>query len=697
MILNPGAVVASRYEIIEKIGSGGMANVYRAKDSKLDRFVSFKVMREEFVNDDEFRARFKTEARSAASLSNHNIVSVYDVGQEKNIHYIVMEYINGVTLKDLIERRAPFENDEILGVATQIAVALAHAHANGIIHRDIKPQNILVTTTGAIKVTDFGIARAATGVTMATNGGAMGSVHYFSPEQARGGYIDFKSDIYSLGIVMYEMATGVLPFNSETPVSVALMHINDEFPEIKPYNENISESIDKIIRKCTEKQSAKRYQSTEELVNDLKRALTNSSGNFVKSPEDFDSPTIRMSAEDIDEIRKGGVIDDFSDDYGDDDEYAVDKSSERKVIIAAIATSVVIIAVIIAIGGAVLRGCDIMPPSAPEQLNAPELVGKTLDEAQDIASDEGVTLTIEYAPDDNFAKGIVISQGTVSGSLIYAGDSIDIVVSEGTTKVRVPNFVGKSYDEAREMFRGSDFHMDDSEWVSSDTYPFQVVVDQKPPADALASPNATIKIYISKGPETTTVKTPNVVGLPESIAVRRLQEAGLQIGHNSTSPSDMPVGAVLSQSLEKDAEVPVNAIITLVISSGTASSGTTPSGTTPSETAPEQPPESETPAESQGEPQSAEVIVPIKSPAYITVDPTGNIPNGVTSVHVEIIKISPDGSSRFYSQDSAASSFPINIYVSESGVTYQALVSDVDTGQIYYRDEPAIKSRDAVS
>ncbi|MDR2904168.1 MAG: protein kinase, partial [Clostridiales bacterium] len=236
MVLTSGQLISNRYEIIEKIGSGGMSIVYRAKDTKLDRFVTFKVLRHEHITDEEFSERFKIEARAVARLSHPNIVNVYDVGNEDDVNYIIMEYIEGLTLKELITKKAPFSNDEILGVAIQINDALAHAHANGIVHRDIKPQNILVTNKGTIKVTDFGIALTVNSNTISVGNNTLGSVHYISPEQARGGFIDAKSDLYSLGIVMYEMATGELPFDGESSVAVALMQINEPMPDLTEIN-----------------------------------------------------------------------------------------------------------------------------------------------------------------------------------------------------------------------------------------------------------------------------------------------------------------------------------------------------------------------------------------------------------------------------------------------------------------------------
>lgn len=274
MLLNPGSVLGDRYEIIEKIGSGGMAVVYRGKDKKLDRYVTIKVLREEFIGDEEFIERFRSEACSAARLSHPNIVRVYDVGEDGEINYIVMEYIHGDTLKTAIRKKAPFDSRSTINVAIQIASALSQAHKAHIVHRDIKPQNILVGTDGVVKVTDFGIARAARATTMTTTANAAGSVHYFYPEQARGGYVDEKSDIYSLGITMFEMITGVLPFQGNNSVSIALKHINEELPDIRQYNPNCTPSLEGIIKKATMKKADERYASIDLMLADLMRART---------------------------------------------------------------------------------------------------------------------------------------------------------------------------------------------------------------------------------------------------------------------------------------------------------------------------------------------------------------------------------------------------------------------------------------
>ncbi len=333
MKLRNGALINDRYIIDDKIGSGGMAIVYRATDTKLDRTVTLKVMREDYIQDDEFIERFYTEAQAAGRLNHPNIVKVYDVDRIGDILFIVMEYIDGITLKEAIRARKMFTNEEVLGVAIQIASAIDCAHKNQIIHRDIKPQNILLTPLGEVKVTDFGIARAANAKTTTATATTLGSVHYFSPEQARGGYVDHKSDIYALGITMFEMASGILPFDDETVVTIALKHINDDLPELKEINPKISDSVIHIISKATEKSQIKRYSDAEVMGMDLKKALTNVSLGIHRDTEDLSvTQTLKISQEDMNKIRansnKNIEIENISDEYRDD--VKVVQSIERR-------------------------------------------------------------------------------------------------------------------------------------------------------------------------------------------------------------------------------------------------------------------------------------------------------------------------------------------------------------------------------
>ena len=607
MTLNPGTVIAERYEIIDKIGSGGMANVYRAKDLELDRFVTFKVMKEEFVNDEEFKTRFKIEARSAASLSNQNIVSIYDVGQEGDTYYIVMEYINGVTLKDLIVRRAPFDNDEVLGVATQIAAGLKHAHEHGIIHRDIKPQNILVTSTGIIKVTDFGIARVANAATVTTTGNTMGSVHYFSPEQARGGHVDFKSDIYCLGIVMYEMITGKLPFDGDTAVAIALKQISDPLPDIRAINPKASESVIRIIHKATEKLSKNRYQTTDELTNDLKRALTNQSGDFVKrtaaasvEPESTASSppsshdTISIDAHEIKIIQEEraaaaaannrapreqkmlearpvrpvrpakpeGKYRDFEE---DDNEEKISKKAERRVIIAAILTSIAIVSVAIAILTSVLAD---RLPEVPQEVSVPDFIGITPEQAEEWATSLQIRMNIVGHDFSEEPEGVIIYQSVAGGGPLLQGGAINVRVSLGDDRYEIPSLIHLDINAAENVIRDSVFRLD-GVYESSEDFAINIVFEQYPPAGSLAHAGEHIRVLISSGPSQSTATVPNVVGFTEARAINEIQ--GVRLVSNVVSRVEnatVPRGNVISQTVEAGEEVSVYTTIGLVISEG---------------------------------------------------------------------------------------------------------------------------------
>ena len=305
-MLNKGKLIGGRYEIISLVGSGGMADVYNAMDNRLGRQVAIKVLKEEYSSDKNFVMKFRAEAQSAAGLSHPNIVNVYDVGEDEGLHYIVMELVEGITLKKFIERKGKLELKEAVGIAIQIAQGMEAAHANHIIHRDIKPQNIIISKEGKVKVTDFGIAKAATSNTIAA-GQAVGSVHYISPEQARGGYSDEKSDIYSLGVTLYEMISGKMPFAADNTVSVALLHINEEAVPLRELDPEIPASIEKIVQKCMQKKPERRYLTATELIADLRKAISEPEGDYVNFNQAVvtDSPTINISGEELDAIKKG--------------------------------------------------------------------------------------------------------------------------------------------------------------------------------------------------------------------------------------------------------------------------------------------------------------------------------------------------------------------------------------------------------
>ena len=490
-----GTVLAGRYELLEKIGSGGMAIVFRGRDEQLQRYVTVKILREEFIGDEEFIARFRLEALAAARLSHPNIVRVYDVGQDGTIYFIVMEYIHGDTLKQAIKEKAPFDTKSTVNVALQIASAISHAHKNHIIHRDIKPQNILVGTDGIVKVTDFGIARAANGATMATSTTAMGSVHYFSPEQARGGYVDEKSDIYSLGITMFEMVTGQLPFQANTSVAVAMKQINEELPDIRQYNPKVSASLEAIIKKATRKKSDERYATVEEMIEDLTKAKNDINHNFTqvslnsqrRTPvqpeieylsavdnsrkqaearrqeqlrEEINQQPLREEAMRRQEKQSSRGLriskdDDFENEYEQAEpvkrsrrpqfsmqqkrnprreegyEEAYDRGKERKVVVAAVATALIIIALISAVGVKAF-GTKMGLFGGDEKVIVQSFIGMDLQTAQEIAEKAGYRVVQEKEDySEKYDKGIIMEQSQEENAEIKKGMEVGVTISLG--------------------------------------------------------------------------------------------------------------------------------------------------------------------------------------------------------------------------------------------------------------------------
>lgn len=575
MIIDPNTTIAERYTILEKIGVGGMAVVYKAKDEKLNRFVTFKVLKEEHIENDEFISRFAVEAQAAARLSHPNIVNVYDVGNEGNIHYIVMEYIDGITLKELINKKAPFDNQEALSVAIQIASALEEAHKNNIVHRDIKPHNILVTRDGDIKVTDFGIARAATSTTVTVE--SMGSVHYFSPEQARGGFVDAKSDIYSLGIVLFEMVTGRLPFQGDTPVALAMKHLREPIPDARRINTDVSESVYKIIIKATQKSSAKRYQTVEEMNKDLKRATKNETGDFVVfEEEDVTSQTIRVTGEELDEIKKQSKnIDSDYDDYDEYESYdrysvkskkstayASDRKKDRQIVFAAVATALTLIVLI-----TVIVFVFVLPKE--EDVTVPDFIDKTWDEALKLAEEKQIYIKPdnenpeEYS--DSIEKDHILDQNIQKGDTVKIGDTIYLVMSLGSDKIKVPNVVGHSLDEATAEFKDKKIKWEEK-YDYSDDVKKDYVIRQEPESGEEISADSKVIVYISRGKESEAISVPDVIGYTEAAAKRELSRVGFEVDVRTVN-SRRSAGQVVDQDF-RDEKRETGTTVTIYVSNG---------------------------------------------------------------------------------------------------------------------------------
>lgn len=554
-----GKILGNRYEIIEKVGNGGMATVYKATDLVLKRYVAVKVLRDEFTTDEEFIKRFETEAQSAARLVHANIVSIFDVGVDNGIYYIVMELIQGKTLKEIIvEERGPLPWKWSVNVAIQIASALEMAHKNNIIHRDIKPHNIIITEDGIAKVTDFGIAKAVSNSTITAFGTTIGSVHYFSPEHARGGYTDAKSDIYSLGVVMYEMVTGKVPFDADTPVSVALKHMQEEpIPPIEA-NPHLPEAVNKIILKALKKDPMLRYQTATELLQDLRMALKNPSGDFVDD-EDYDptARTQRISTQDVDRMQKNS--------RKKEDNKFVAFIKNHKVFSSFIG---LILLFFIAFGGTML----VLKATNPKEVEMPNIVGLTKDEAQqkvESAKLKFVVSSEEYNTD--VEENYIISQEPtyVEGyNRVKEGSEVKVVVSKGTEKTKVPKVVGMSKDDAIEAIENAKLKAEIVE-ESSKKIQEGYVISQETDANTEVNAGETVKIHVSTGTEKATV--PGVVGKSQDEAKKMLQDLGFVVTVTTSEDNSKDNGVVLKQSLDEGKSVDKGSAITITVNTYEAS------------------------------------------------------------------------------------------------------------------------------
>lgn len=584
-----------RYKIVELIGTGGMAKVYRAIDQELERDVTFKVLKKEFISDNEFVKRFRVEAKAAAKLSHSNIASVYDVGDDGDIYYIVMEYIDGCTLKKLIVNKAPFSNAEVIGIAIQIAEALEHAHNHNIVHRDIKPENILITKdgqAGSVKVMDFGIARTVSNNT--TSADAMGSVHYFSPEQARGMYVDGRSDIYSLGIVMYEMITGKIPYEGDNAVALAFKHINEPLPDIKTLNPKAYDSVIKIIKKATEKQAADRYQTATELIADLRLAMGDKTGSFVKKAVISDGQTKKLSPEELELIRKNtsnlpkvdvtALVDEkydddelADDDYMENQEDFEEKKKERNVVLAAVALSLLVMA-LLTFGGWIVYDSVINPT-----VKVPNFEGLTSEEADTLAANKDVFIKKEMVIDNSVEAGVVISQNISAGTKIPETDRVTLTISLGAETVDMPSVVGQSYEEARAMLEEQKIVIDSVEYVTSDDVAVGYVINQSPKAGKAVGKDDKVLLTVSKGYENETVVVPDLLNKTKEEAEKMLKD--FEIKYIEDFSATYEKGKIASQGIEKGTTVPKGYTITLTLSKGKDPSLTTVDSTTESTTA----------------------------------------------------------------------------------------------------------------
>lgn len=558
-----GRVLGNRYEIIEQIGSGGMALVYKAKCRLLDRFVAIKILKDEFIDDEEFIRKFKRESQAAASLSHPNIVNIYDVGVEddgvKKIHYIVMEYINGKNLKEILKEKGAYSLEDTINYSLQIAEALQNAHKNLIVHRDIKPQNIMVTSDKRIKVTDFGIARAVTSSTVTTSSNVLGSVHYFSPEQARGGYTDEKSDIYSLGIVMYEMITGKLPYDGDSAISVALKHVQDDIVPPRQLDNSIPIGLELVILKCVQKRQANRYNNIGDLIKDLKSINIL---DIIQSPivESLDSNTRIIPI-----IKDESVIDIKKDNKSNKNKNKQKKKSSGGMMIFLGILLAFLLVTSITLGMARLQGF-----LKTDEIIVPSIIGK--DQAIAKAEIEKLGLKFEVlgkVKDPKFEKDQIVTQSEPENSKVKKGYPIKVTISEGVDLVRVPSIVNTELKEAEELIKSAGLSVGQPSYEFSETIAANLIIRQKPEAFENVEPGTKVEFVISQGTEVKTVIMIKVVGKDINVAKAELTALGLTVDMVKYEPNDKIAKDIVTfQEYDKGNELETGTSVDLYVSEG---------------------------------------------------------------------------------------------------------------------------------
>lgn len=606
-MLELGTMLSGRYEVLKRVGSGGMADVYMAKDHKLNRNVAVKVLKSEYVEDEKFLKKFETEAQAVARLSHPNIVNIYDVGMEDGINYIVMELAEGITLKEYIRKKGYLSPKETVEISTQIASAISHAHKNHIIHRDIKPQNILVSDTGIIKVTDFGIAKATSSNTVTSTATAMGSVHYISPEQAKGRFCDEKSDIYSLGITMYEMVTGHVPFDHENGVTIALMHLQNEITPPSQIRDGIPDSLEKIILKCTMKKPEERYQTADDLIADLRLVFEDTSGGYVGVVSAIDdSLTIMIDQNELTQrintpkkdqkIQQEEPLKDEEQnaylDEDDEEESGMNSKIEKLVIVlAAVVGAIILISIIVFVvksSGVFKSGKSTTTTSIgttaesndteSKKYTVDNYIGMSLSAAREkIDGKFKIKVEEEYSAD--YAKDLVIRQDPESDTELEEGKTLTLVVSKGTRtedKVSVPKVVGKRESSAKSELEAAGLKVSVKTKYSTDVAKGKVI-SQSPGSGNQVTKNSTVVITVSQGekPETM-VRVPNLRYFTESGARSELKNSNLVLGSVLTEYSDsVEKGLVIRQTVSSGSKVKEGTAVGIYVSLGPRQTATT--------------------------------------------------------------------------------------------------------------------------
>ncbi len=593
-MIKEGVILGKRYEILGRIGSGGMADVYKGRDLKLNRYVAIKVLKSDYRSDEVFIKKFLSEAQAAAGLMHPNVVNVYDVGQDRGLYYMVMELVEGITLKDYIEKKGRISPKETISISIQMVTGLQAAHNQHIIHRDIKPQNIIISKDGKVKVTDFGIARATTS-TQTISTSVMGSVHYTSPEQARGGVVDQKSDIYSIGITMYEMVTGHVPFDGDSTVTVALKHLQEEI--IAPGEEvsDLPYSLECIIMKCTQKNPALRYHDCASLLTDLKRSLVDPDGDFVVLGMGVSSDTDRtvvMSTEELERVQQHGYDDDDDyddDDYDDDDdEDDDDRYQDRRrkkqnvnpdtrrimkvlMIVAGVVVALLILFLVANAAGFFSGPSGLTQNEGEEEtVKVPDLRGMTEEEARKAIEDLELGLDVagERQPSNQYAEGEIMNQNPAPDDEVAPFSTIEVVISSGeeAKMVQVPNVVGRSESDAENTLRAANLTVVYGEAAFSNEIAEGDVISSNPSAETEVEEGTEVTIIVSLGEEPATV--PNLVNKSASAAESALSDAGLNGSSSEEYSDDVPEGRVIRQSIDAGTEVDPGTTVEYVVSLG---------------------------------------------------------------------------------------------------------------------------------
>ena len=636
-MLTPGTLLGERYEIIEKIGAGGMSTVYKAKDNRLQRYVAIKELREEFVQDDEFVSKFRKEALSAASLSHPNIVGIYDVGSDHERHYIVMEYVEGQTLKQVIAEKGPFDAKTVLELGIQMVSALKHAHSKKIIHRDIKPQNILMTNDGTLKVTDFGIAKAVDSSTIVASGNAIGSVHYFSPEQAKGKFVNESSDLYSCGIVLFELATKRLPFEADSHISIALKHINEELPKPSSINPQIPENLENLILKATSKNQVDRYQNADEMLRDMRGILQDP--NYVVKNNKLVERTILLSAEETQLLRdKGNDMIYKRDNLEEKDEQASiydeevsfnnhsNASNDDEVptlykVLISIAGVLATLAIVVVISLAVVFGFK------GSKYSVPNVVGKSLTEAQKMISSNKLKFEVVQVVDTTVEEGTVVDQNPKASTTLKKGGLVTLTVAvqggeqEDTPTAEeeseVPDLTGLDTSDAQRAISEAGLSFGQVSFEYDENVESGLILSQDPKAGEKVPVKSKINVVISKGSEKESgVLVPSVVGMSLEEAQNELIASKLSVGQIREEYSDKyNAGIVIRQGVGSGANVEEGTRVDLTVSKGKQE---------------EQPVEPEQPDEPEEPTLPTEPDVPVEEPAQpVTIQRSIDKPLGV--------------------------------------------------------------------